>query len=502
MMNQNRRREKRDEITQPSIKSYITNIESLKTKEESGPNNTPRSRPTKRKVPPSPASNEKQKESDCKTLYNRSLSPINMEGITEPGTPLTLEAVQWLLQPLDERINEVLNQQKEMINIIGEGSTLKEENEKLKQRVAKVEDINGKLVKRLTHLENKMMESCVILTGVKEDVWETDEVRREKIFAILSNTVLGTTYEDRLDTVKIMYIKHSSRLGKFRRMYNRPVSVEFLYKEDADYLLNNRSYLPDGVFVDRQYSKETEEERKQLHPYLKAARQLPHYHRCCKLGENVLVIKGISYTIDDIHRLPPDLSGDRICSKSDPETYGFFGRLHLFSNFYQVPFKFQGNSYHSSEQMIQHLKATFFDADDIADQIMSTTTALECKNLARDIPNYNHKNWNSIAKEMCEGGIKAKFMQNIPLQTVLTKTGTRVLAECCLDQTWGTGVPLHDEQVLNQHSWIGQGILGKILEEIRADIINNQGSACSQNTSSHAEADPPTRTATETDMIS
>ena len=309
MMNQNKRREKREEITQPSIKSYITNTESLKTKEESGPNKTPRSRSAKRKVPPSPASNEKQKESDCKRPYNRMQSPINMEGMTEPGTPLTLEAVQRLLQPLDERINEELNQQKEMINIIGEASMLKEENEKLKQCVAKVEDINGKLAKRLTHLENKMMESCVILTGVKEDVWETDEVRREKIFAILSNTVLGTTYEDRLDTAKIMYIKHLSRLGKFRRMYNRPVSVEFLYKEDADYLLNNRSYLPDGVFVDRQYSKETEE-RKQLRPYLKAARRLPHYHRHCKLEENVLVIKGISYTKDDIHKLPPDLSGD------------------------------------------------------------------------------------------------------------------------------------------------------------------------------------------------
>ena len=194
-----------------------------------------------------------------------------MEEITEQGTPLTLEAVQCLLQPLDDRINEVLNQQKEMINTIGEASMLKEENEKLKQCIARVEDINEKLTKQLTHLENKMMESCIILTRVKEDMWETDEVRREKIFAILSNTVLGTTYEDRLDTAKIMYIKHSSRLGKFRRMYNRPVSVEFLYKEDADYLLNNRSYLPEGVYVDRQYSKETEEERKQLRPYLKAA---------------------------------------------------------------------------------------------------------------------------------------------------------------------------------------------------------------------------------------
>ena len=53
-------------------------------------------------------------------------------------------------------------------------------------------------------LENKMLESCIVMTGVKEDTWETDEVRRDKLFEILSNSVLGRTLEERLDTVKIM----------------------------------------------------------------------------------------------------------------------------------------------------------------------------------------------------------------------------------------------------------------------------------------------------------
>ena len=296
-----------------------------------------------------------------------------------------------------------------------------------------------------------MMESCVILSGIKEETWETDEPRQEKIFGILSNTVVGPTYEDRLETSKIMYIKNSSRIGRYRRLHNCPISVEFLYKEDADYLVNNRSYLLQGVYMDRQYSRETEEERKQLRPYLKAARRLPHYHKHCKLAENVLIIKGVSYTVEDLHKLPPELKGERICSKSDLNTYGFFGHLHPFSNFHQVPFTYQGHTYHSSEQMIQHLKAVHFDADDIATRIMSTSTALECKNLAREIPNYNPDGWNSIAQEMCKEGIKAKFMQNPFLQSVLLSTGKRVLAECCLDQTWGTGVPLQDDQVLNQY---------------------------------------------------
>ena len=41
-------------------------------------------------------------------------------------------------------------------------------------------------------------------------------------------------------------------------MKNRAVLVEFYYKSDAIYLLSNKTHLPKGVFVDKQYSKETE----------------------------------------------------------------------------------------------------------------------------------------------------------------------------------------------------------------------------------------------------
>ena len=81
---------------------------------------------------------------------------------------------------------------------------------------------------------------------------------------VISNTVLGRTFEDRLHTARIMYIKNCRRLGRYRKMFNRPKAVEFLYKEDGDYILNNQTYLPQGAYVDRQYSKETEEQRKQL----------------------------------------------------------------------------------------------------------------------------------------------------------------------------------------------------------------------------------------------
>ena len=124
------------------------------------------------------------------------------------------------------------------------------------------------------------------------------------------------------------------------------------------------------------------------------------YHRRYRLEGDTLVIKGVSYTVNDINKLPNDLSGENISSISDRESYRFYGRLHPFSNFYQAPFKFQGSDYHSSEQMIQHLKATYFDDEETVDQIMYSDNTLDCKRLARNISDYNHEDWCPIAKSM------------------------------------------------------------------------------------------------------
>ena len=169
--------------------------------------------------------------------------------------------VKDLLKPLDEQITEVLNSQAEVKGTIRETATLKSENEKLKRRVTKMEEINENLCRRLSAIENRLLESNIILTSIREGTWETEEARKESVYEVISETVLGRTFDDQLQTVKTMQIRSTRRLGKYRQMYNRPVLVEFMVKEDADYLLNNRSYLPNGVYIDREYSKETEEKR-------------------------------------------------------------------------------------------------------------------------------------------------------------------------------------------------------------------------------------------------
>ena len=70
------------------------------------------------------------------------------------------------------------------------------------------------------------------------------------------------------------------------------LSVEFKYRLDTDYIMENRGYLNEGVYVDREYTDKIERKRKMLLPILKTARHLKDYKKKCKLEESTLTIRG------------------------------------------------------------------------------------------------------------------------------------------------------------------------------------------------------------------
>ena len=255
-------------------------------------------------------------------------------------------------------------------------------------------------------------------------------------------------------------------------MTNRPILVKFSCKEDAEYLVRNRKYLKKGIYLDYEYTPEVERERRILRPILRAARNITEFQGKCRLEGGELVIKNIRYNSQNLHRLPPPLSGFYATSRSNTTTLGFFGELNPLSNFYESPFIVNNVCYHSSEQYTQHMKSELFKDTNTSLKILSSTTAFECKQLARDVANYNRDIWIPRAKNLCKPGISAKFEQNSNLSNVLLNTGDLKLIESSKDRDWGTGIPIHDDRCLLQEHWAHQGILGEILEEIRTSLKN------------------------------
>ena len=166
-----------------------------------------------------------------------------------------LRAMEQLLEPMRADIQALVSSHKELKSDYNQITKLREENLKLSEHVQKVETLNVQLNKRVCELENRILQNNVIIHSIREGTWETEAVHQEKLYEAFSETVTGRTIEERLDTVRTMYITGTKRIGKCRSMSSRLISVEFLYKSDADYLLQNCKYLAHGIYIDREYCK-------------------------------------------------------------------------------------------------------------------------------------------------------------------------------------------------------------------------------------------------------
>ena len=258
--------------------------------------------------------------------------------------------------------------------------------------------------------------------------------------------------------------------GKYNQRNPHPISVTFMHPHDVVEILLNRKYLPNGIFVSKEFGENTERECRFLKPILPAANNISKYKRKCRLEGDHLVIKGHHYSRENISELPLDISGYKVSSKEHTETVRFFGELNPLSNFHQCVFKVDDNWIHSTEQYIQLKKAEFFNDRQSALKILTAETAIECKQLAREIKNYDVAKWNDVAEDECFEGVLEKFTQNPILNNVLQNTNNKTIIESFYHRKWGTGVPLHSPDALNSECWIGDNLLGRILSNVRETL--------------------------------
>ena len=299
----------------------------------------------------------------------------------------------------------------------------------------------------------------------------------------MADTIDNPNPAERLSAAKGCSIRYCRQLGKPNPTRPRPISVEFDRRVDADIVYDSRFYLTKGVFIDREFNLETEKCRRTLRPILCAAKQKSEYRYKSRLEGAKLVIDGKRYGVNDLDQLPDSLHPFEVSTKSNEETLGFFGELCPFSNFYPIDFTFNGATYHSSEQLIQHQKALYCNDYEAADKIMLTNSVLACKQLSYSINNYDHQGWTNAANERCREGLRAKFTQNPSLLHILLSTGDKLLVECSKDNIWDTGVPLYRWDCLQKRQWTGNSKLSNLLMEIR--------NTCKETTAMDVSSSPP-----------
>ena len=98
-----------------------------------------------------------------------------------------------------------------------------------------------------------------------------------------------------------------------------------------------------------------------------------------------LFINGISYGVDDIPTLPPELAAYKAAERSNETHLVFAGELSPYSNMHKSPFIINGQQFHSSEQWIQYQKVLAFGDSYTANLILQIDSALDCKWLSYKI---------------------------------------------------------------------------------------------------------------------
>ena len=260
----------------------------------------------------------------------------------------------------------------------------------------------------------------------------------------------------------------------------------FECKSHADTLYERKKNLPEGFFVDHEFTPEIEEKRKILRPILRLARSKDYYRGKCKLDEDKLVIEGNKYNVNTLNTLLQDLNGYNATSKFGEQCITFFGQLNPFSNLHSAPFKLDGKDYLTSEHYIQEACALHFRDKTSARHILSVKTPLEAKRIKSEIVGFKSEEWIKVAKATVKPGIAEKFKTHQGLANVLLATKGMTVAEATFNRFWGTGIPIHDPNSAKPDKLHGVGILGEILMEIRDDIdkisINTQGTVTSVDT--------------------
>ena len=356
-------------------------------------------------------------------------------------------SVKEALETIKNSVDDAIQSNSTIKNHSEQLDSLETENILLKSKVSVMEGEQKKLRLKLNQIENKSLQQCIIIKGIKEEEWEKEAVSKDKIYKELAYLVSpdrefkdkAEEQKHRLKMAKRLEIRCCKRLGKYNKDCSRPLSIELLRKEDMEYILMNKTKLRKGVYVDKEYPIEIERKRKILRPILTAAKKQKKFRKRCKMEKDELVIKGKHYNVDTINTLPKSLKPAKVSSRTNDKIYGYFGELNPLSNFHHAPFTLDNTYYHCTEQLIQHKKAELFKDQAAVTKIMNAKTGFACKDAGRQVSNFKQEKWSKKAKSLCYDGIKQKYLENQHARRTLLLTKSKTIVECTKDSVWGCG---------------------------------------------------------------
>lgn len=148
----------------------------------------------------------------------------------------------------------------------------------------------------------------------------------------------------------------------------------------------------------------------------------------------------------------------------------------IFSNFAITPYKSSDNiEFFCTEQEFMYRKAMLFEDYDIADKILKATDPKIVKKLGRQVKNFDDKVWSDIRYDVMYSACRSKFTQNKEANKALLSYPDKEFVEASpYDIIWGIGLSEADCRAADSSKWRGQNLLGKVLTNLRNELVNER----------------------------
>ena len=177
-----------------------------------------------------------------------------------PDLQLLYDNLSEKIEPVETKLNSLVGSEFNLPKHIEDVNELKVQHKNMERKLTRVEQENESLKQKLTNLEDKMLEHNIVLSGIEEEQWEEEDSRMDKVNCELAKLFTGETQDEATKDVTKLNIMSTERLGCYNPVRPRPIAVRFVHKKDVGIVLANKKCLGEGIFVDRQYSDETENE--------------------------------------------------------------------------------------------------------------------------------------------------------------------------------------------------------------------------------------------------
>ena len=158
-------------------------------------------------------------------------------------------------------------------------------------------------------------------------------------------------------------------------------------------------------------------------------------------------------------------------------TFIFFWKEEsVFSQWHLRNMKVDGITFTCCEQYMMYQKAKLFNDDEVAKQIIRTTSQKTMKSLGRKVKNFDTTIWEQNRERIVYEGNYAKFTQHDDLRkTLLENTTSEYVEASPYDNIWGIGLEKTDPRAKDRSKWLGLNLLGRILTQLRDDLLAEQG---------------------------